>query len=193
MFFGYYSLIVYNVQAVYITLFLRNRDLVTFYCCFTHMLSEILNYILKHILKVPRPSEGPPGGGLFEGRYGMPSQHCHCFAYLFTIVLLLTFHYYKHHISSAKKVMTFVVSILALTLQVLGRIYLKFHTWDQCLGGIVFGSLSALIFYAVGLKFFLRFSDYLCNLSLLSFFSFRKDLVSSRNSKPLTKKQIKRY
>lgn len=179
MFFGYYSLLVYQIQAVYITLFLWNRDLLTFYCCFTHLLSEILNYILKHYLKHPRPDQGAPGGGLFEGRYGMPSQHCHCFAYLSTMVILLVFHYYRHYIDSSKKIFVLLISSLGLTLQILGRIYLRFHTTNQCLAGMAFGIISAITFYILGLSLFLPHADRLCKLPILQMFSFRRDLVTA--------------
>lgn len=178
MFYGYYSLVVYEIQAVYITLFLRNRDMLTFYCCFTHLLSEILNIILKSTIKQPRPENGAPSGGLFEGRYGMPSQHCHCFAYLITMVLLLTFHYYRKHVSRLFKALTLVICCIGLTLQVLGRIYLKFHTIEQCVAGAALGSLSATTFYLIGQIFFMPYAENLCNLNILKFFSFRKDLIS---------------
>lgn len=190
MFFGYYSLIVYEIQAIYITLFLRNRDLITTYCCFTHLLSEISNYALKHILRVSRPEGGPPGGGLFEGRYGMPSQHCHCFAYLFTMILLLTFHYYRAHIDLSKKLLTAIISLTALALQILGRIYLKYHTLSQCLAGVGFGSLMAIIFYSLGLKLFFPFFNDLCTIAPLRFFSFRKDLVTDQPTSSYQKNKI---
>lgn len=178
MFFGYYSLLVYQIQAVYITLFLWNRDLLTFYCCFTHFLSEIMNYVLKHSLKHPRPDHGAPGGGLFEGRYGMPSQHCHCFAYLVTMVLLLVFHYYRNQIDSSKKAIVLLISTFGLALQVFSRIYLRFHTVNQCLVGVAFGFLSALTFYCIGVNFFLPFSSPLLKIGLFRYFSFRKDLLT---------------
>lgn len=190
MFYAYYSLLVYEIQAVYITLFLRNRDLLTFWCCFTHMISEILNYCLKHFLKQSRPENGPPsGGGLFEGRYGMPSQHCHCFSYLATMLNFLTLHYYRKHISVTKKVLILVVTTLCLALQIHGRIYLRYHTLDQCLYGVLFGFISALTFYLIGLKLFLPYSQYLCNLWPLKFLHFSKDLVSKKH--PLEKISIK--
>lgn len=191
MFFGYYSLLVYEIQAIYITLFLWNRDLLTFYCCFTHLLSEIATYLLKHAIKQPRPEHGAPGGGLFEGRYGMPSQHCHCFAYLFTMALLLTLHYYRHHVDSSKKALVVIVSTIALALQVAGRVYLRFHTISQCLAGVAFGCASALIFYTIGVNYFLPHSEYFCRFRLLRMFSFRKDLVSlppSRDYEPLVRR-----
>lgn len=179
MFFGYYSLLVYQIQAVYITLFLWNRDLLTFWCCFTHLLSEIATYIVKHAIKQPRPEHGAPGGGLFEGRYGMPSQHCHCFAYLFTTILLLTLHYYRQHIDSRKKALVILISSVALILQVLGRVYLRFHTINQCLAGVAFGCASAIFFYFIGINYFLPHSEFLCRFKLLRMFSFKRDLVSS--------------
>lgn len=178
MFFAYYSVLVYQIQAVYITLFVWNRDLLTFYCCFSHLLSEILNYSLKHVLKHPRPEHGAPGGGLFEGRYGMPSQHCHCFAYLVTMVLLLVFHYYRNNIDSTKKGFVLLLSTLGLTFQVIGRIYLKFHTVNQCLVGVAFGFFSAVTFYLIGLYFFLPYAESICRLWVLRIFSFRKDLLT---------------
>lgn len=177
MFFGYYSLLVYQIQAVYITLFLWNRDLLTFYCCFTHLLSEIMNYLLKHTLKHPRPDHGAPGGGLFEGRYGMPSQHCHCFAYLTTMVLLLVFHYYRQYIDPSKKFLILAISTVGLTLQVIGRIYLRFHTANQCFIGVAFGIISAITFYILGLNYFLPHADKLCKFQILQMFSFKKDLI----------------
>lgn len=178
MFFGYYSLLVYEIQAVYITLFLWNRDLLTFYCCFSHLLSEILNYTLKHAFKHPRPNNGAPGGGLFEGRYGMPSQHCHCFAYMVTMVLALVFHYYRNFISPNKKALVLVISLLGLTLQVVGRIYLRFHSLDQCLAGVALGIGSAIFFYIAGINLFLPQAQYICKLGILRWFSFRRDLIS---------------
>lgn len=168
----------YQIQAVYVTLFLWNRDLVTFYCCFTHLLSEIMTYVLKHTLKHPRPDHGAPGGGLFEGRYGMPSQHCHCFAYLVTMVLLLVFHYYRNHIEPSKKALVLVVSTVGLVLQVVGRVYLRFHTVNQCLAGVAFGFISASTFYLIGLYFFLPYAESLCKLWILRLFSFKKDILS---------------
>jgi len=178
MFFGFYSLLVYQIQAIYITLFLVNRDMLTFYCCFTHLLSEIVSYLLKHILKQPRPDNGAPVGGLFEGRYGMPSQHCHCFAYLSTMVLLLVFHYYRQQIDINKKAFVLVVSTLCLILQISSRLYLRYHTVGQCLAGVALGTLSAVIFYLVGLYFFLPLSDQICAFKILRVLSFRKDLIS---------------
>lgn len=171
-------MLVYQIQAVYITLFLWNRDLLTFYCCFTHLLSEIMNYILKHTFKHPRPEHGAPGGGLFEGRYGMPSQHCHCFAYLFTMVLLLVFHYYRLYIDSSKKALVLFISSVGLILQVLGRIYLRFHTVNQCLAGVAFGCISALTFYLIGIHFFLPYTEPFLKWPILRMFSFRKDLIT---------------
>lgn len=177
MFFGYFSLLVYEIQAVYITLFLWNRDLLTFYCCFTHMISEIMNIALKHLLKEPRPENGAPKGGLFEGRYGMPSQHCHCFAYLITTALLLTYHYYRKHITFNKKLLVTIISFIGLVLQIIGRIYLRYHTINQCLVGAAFGMLSSCLFYIIGIKYYLPLSAPLCRLPLLKWFSFRKDLL----------------
>lgn len=152
--------------------------MLTFYCCFTHMLSEIMNIILKRVLQQSRPDNGAPKGGLFEGQFGMPSQHCHCFAYLITTVLLLTFHYYRKHIRKSKKALVLAVSVIGLLLQIAGRLYLRFHTIEQCLIGVAFGSLSALFFYTIGVVYFLNQSDKLCNLRLLRWFSFRRDLLS---------------
>lgn len=178
MFFGYFSLLVYEIQAVYITLFLWNRDMLTFYCCSTHLLSEIMNILLKRIIKQPRPANGAPKGGLFEGEFGLPSQHCHCFAYLSTMVLLLNFHYYRKHIGSRKKLLVLVIAAFGLTLQIIGRIYLRFHTIEQCLVGVAFGTLSASTFYVIGVKFLLLPMGSLCHLPPLNWFSFRKDLLS---------------
>jgi dolichyldiphosphatase len=152
--------------------------MLTFYCCFTHMLSEIMNIILKQLLKQPRPENGAPQGGLFEGRYGMPSQHCHCFAYLITTALLLTFHYYKRYINSDKKLLVLTVSIVSLALQVFGRLYLRFHTLQQCLVGVAFGMISAIVFYSIGLQYFLPYSEFICRLWPLRWFGFRRDLVT---------------
>lgn len=149
-----------------------------------------MNYFLKNAIREPRPPSAIPGGGLFEGRYGMPSQHCHCFAYLSTMVLLLVFHYYGKYISSVKKLFTLVISVLALTLQVLGRIHLNFHTPEQCLVGVAFGAISAVAFYIICLRFFLPHSDYLCTLWILRVFSFRKDLVTPPPPPP---PQLSRY
>lgn len=175
---GYYSILVYQLQAVYITLCLWNRDLLTLWCCFTHALSEIMNYYLKHAIKHPRPENGAPEGGLFEGKYGMPSQHCHCFAYSATMIVLLVFHYYRHDIDTMKKILVLVITILGLSIQVFARIYLRFHTANQCFVGVLVGCISALTFYLIGLYFFLPHSDKLCRLWILRIFKFRKDLTS---------------
>lgn len=152
--------------------------MLTFYCCFTHLLSEILNYTLKHILKHPRPESGAPGGGLFEGRYGMPSQHCHCFAYLVTTILMLVFHYYRGHVDAPKRLLVLVLTITGLALQAVGRVYLRFHTISQCLVGVALGCVSATVFYTIGIHYFLPNSDWLCRTWILRVFSFRKDLIS---------------
>lgn len=166
--------------------------MLTFYCCLTHLISEIMNIFLKQLFKQPRPNNGAPSGGLFEGRYGMPSQHCHCFAYLTATVLLLIFHYYRKHISSSKKTLVAILCSLGLLLQVLGRIYLKFHTIEQCLAGAALGIVSALTFYLFGQRFFMPYAENLCELFLLRLFSFRKDLLPSTGSQIRANKSKKK-
>ncbi|KAG9510567.1 Dolichyldiphosphatase 1 [Fragariocoptes setiger] len=188
LFFALYSTLVVEIHAVYVTLFLWNRDLLTTYCCSTHLVSEIISYCLKRYLKHDRPIDAPGGGtGFLEGKYGMPSQHCHCFAYLGTMILLLVYHYYRSATTKRWRAFCLVSVIIGVAIQIAARVYLNYHTLTQCFSGVALGLFNATLFYLAGLVLLRYFADSLCDLALLKVLNFRKDLSTLTHVKPITK------
>lgn len=114
------------------------------------MLDEVLNKILKRIIKDPRPLERKDA----YGKWGMPSSHAQFMgfftAYLVLFICLRQKNTYRTAVGRAG--MKLLVSMLAVVNIVvcLSRVYLSYHTLLQVLVGQLIGiSLGSLMFFVV--------------------------------------------
>jgi len=159
------SLLPLVIVIIFITFFVAKRDLHTLVYGIGVILNGILNYVLKHTIKEPRPNSGShsktlgahskgvirDSTKLFE-EYGMPSSHSQ-FMWFVSVYMLLFVMFRLHHQKSCFQ--TLWKSLLCCTclglagLVSFGRIYLHYHTWSQVIWGMAIGSSSALIWFLI--------------------------------------------
>ena len=134
------------------TLIVFRRDLTTIFYFIGLLLTEASNYILKNLIKHPRPLQVKNRGSF--SKYGMPSDHAMCMFYFSTFFsLLIIFRYYVNNNSIVQilfKNLLVVISFVGAFLVAYSRVYLEYHTYEQVVVGSLLGILiGAVWFFAV--------------------------------------------
>uniref|UniRef100_A0A0X3NXM7 Dolichyldiphosphatase 1 n=2 Tax=Schistocephalus solidus TaxID=70667 RepID=A0A0X3NXM7_SCHSO len=112
------------------------RDLHSIFYVIGMLFNEFLNYVLKHLIKAPRPLVHP---SLLVTGYAMPSNHSQfmffmaCYLFLFCTCRLLRQHYSAVYLNSAC-----IFALLLSCITAYSRLYLGFHTFQQiCIGSLI--------------------------------------------------------
>jgi len=102
----------------------------------------VLNWILKEIFQIPRPS-GPliPISG-----YGFPSGHAMSAVLFYS---LLIFIFYKEIKNKNARITFVAINVLVVLLVGLSRFMLRVHSITDVVGGYVFGLLWLLLIYRI--------------------------------------------
>lgn len=107
--------------------------------------SYVINSMIKHFLRDPRPYWLNPDIGLVsEENYGMPSGH----AQLVTVFLSMIAIYFR-------RLWLWIVTLILILLMALSRVYLGVHDLDDVIGGIILGALI-LVGYVMWNRFLAR-------------------------------------
>ena len=130
------SLIPQLILVVYTTQFFCRREIETCLMVAGQVLSELLNELLKSVIRQPRPHLELGSG------YGMPSAHAQFMAFYAAYLTAWTLAH--AHFSPLKKALriTWVVGLCALVSY--SRVYLNYHTPAQVAVGIAVGVLFGL-------------------------------------------------
>ncbi|XP_032905236.1 dolichyldiphosphatase 1 isoform X2 [Amblyraja radiata] len=114
---AYLSLVPVFILFGFVTLIVFKRELhsISFLCGL--VLNEILNWVIKNVIKEPRPCQGAHRNLFTE--YGMPSSHSQ-FIWFFSIY-----------------------SLLFLYL----RVYLMYHSWSQVIYGVIAGGVMGATWF----------------------------------------------
>jgi len=138
---GFSSLIPLTCFASLVTLFLYTKDTTIQYALLGFVCLEIINSILKYILKQQRPEKSPISG------FGMPSDHSGLSFYIATsLVLTCKFSF------SLNIVFVLVASTVAYS-----RFYLHYHSLYQVLCGGCIGVLFGMIWWEIKNPLILNF------------------------------------
>ena len=136
------------IMVFYTLWFLITREIEPVIVVGGHLGLEVVNKIVKHIIRQPRPDFHKDfGKGSYGSSYGMPlahSQFAGFFAAYFLCVVLT-----KVPVSTLSKV---VVSAGLLTVGFLVpflRVYLMYHTWPQVAVGVMLGVAVGLVYFVV--------------------------------------------
>lgn len=130
--------------AGFLALIMFRRDLhtITFFCGV--LLNDVVNRILKHWIKEPRPIIRYH---MFkENGYGMPSSHSQ-FIWFFTVYTTLFILIRLHHMNNnaplerAVRILVLITCWALAFLVSISRIYLVYHTWPQVFVGSAIGTL----------------------------------------------------
>ena len=142
------SLTPFAVFIAFVTLVLFKKELDTVLFVSGQLLNELINLILKHVIREARPDMHSVKNATIK-TFGMPSQHSQFMAfftfYCILFIMIRMQHkpwYFRYPIP-----MGLSISLLAV---VYSRVYLLYHYWFQVVVGILVGfSWAAVWFYFV--------------------------------------------
>lgn len=143
-----FSLLPVYIMVFYTSWFLITREIEPVIVVGGHLLGEIINKIIKHIVKQPRPDFHKEfGAGSYGLTYGMPSAHSQ-FMGFFAAYFMLNVWYRvplrKHYKVGANLILSGCAVTVAFS-----RVYLLYHNIPQVVVGVMVGSTFGVFFFLV--------------------------------------------
>ncbi|KAF9920995.1 hypothetical protein FBU30_009032 [Linnemannia zychae] len=140
--FAYVTLSPLAILCGYAAVIITSRDLKPAVMLAGQLANELLNLILKRLVKQARPTEYLGDG------YGMPSSHSQFMAYFATYTVILM---YRRSIASEPLIPHTVSAAVVFwsALVVYSRVHLYYHTWQQVVAGTICGFVFAIVYYYV--------------------------------------------
>ncbi len=132
------------IMVAYAVLLASRRDLHTASLLLGQLLNEALNYVLKHIIKEPRPSRA---SAEFLPEYGMPSNHAQ-FMGFWAGYLLLWAASGRWQVGAGWRCCAVLLLLAGTGAVGASRVYLHYHTVQQVLAGCCCGALAGLAWFA---------------------------------------------
>ncbi|GJJ74704.1 dolichyldiphosphatase [Entomortierella parvispora] len=130
------------IICAYGGIILNGRDIKVALMLAGQLLNELLNLVLKRLVRQSRPT-----GFLGDG-YGMPSSHAQFMAYFATYVVILM---YRREVTPGSILphIFAIGSVVWAALVIYSRVHLYYHTWLQVGVGAICGVAFALVYYWV--------------------------------------------
>lgn len=142
------SLLPIYIMVFYTSWFLITREIEPVIVVGGHLIGEVLNKAIKHVVKQPRPDFHKDfGAGSYGLSYGMPSAHSQFmgfFSTYFVCVLLA-----KVPMGRRAKRLSCVALLAVGVLVAFSRVYLFYHTVQQVFVGVVVGAVLGLAYFPV--------------------------------------------
>ncbi|RNA18033.1 dolichyldiphosphatase 1-like [Brachionus plicatilis] len=168
------------------TIIIIRRDLTTILYFIGFLITELVNFVLKNLIKQPRPylNEHRSKGNF--SKYGMPSDHSQVMFYFSTFfVLMVAYRYYIYQSKLMQiliKSFLCVLAIFAAILVAFSRVYLKYHTNEQVIAGSLIGIFCGSIWK---ISEFLMIRDYthIPNILLFQYTAERNEASIRRKNK----------
>ncbi|KAK6196222.1 hypothetical protein SNE40_001487 [Patella caerulea] len=147
---AWFSLLPVFIFVGFVTLILFRRELHTMCYLLGMIVNEFINWVLKHLIREPRPSVRDKEGLYCE--YGMPSSHAQ-FMWFFSmyITFFLYIRVYKNY-NWSDDLWKYIVSCSCFIIAGIvsySRVYLAYHTVSQVLWGAVTGLILGALWFAV--------------------------------------------
>ncbi|XP_056394756.1 dolichyldiphosphatase 1 isoform X3 [Hyla sarda] len=149
---AYLSLGPVVILISFVTLIIFKRELHTISFLGGLVMNEGVNWLIKNIVREPRPCEGTHTTVTTE--YGLPSSHSQ-FMWFFSVYSFLFLYLRMHQTNNARfldLLWRHVLSLCLLTAACLvsySRVYLMYHSWSQVTYGAVAGSILAIAWFAI--------------------------------------------
>ncbi|XP_065829509.1 dolichyldiphosphatase 1-like [Oscarella lobularis] len=150
-FLALFSLLPIFIVIGFVTLIGFRRDLHTVTFFIGLLLDEIVNMIIKNVVRQPRPLRAADSSHLLHNEYGMPSNHSQFMGFFSTYLVLFV---YLKIVSDSSLIRTLWKHLICFgTISVAGlvgfsRLYLQYHTPPQILCGFFVGFLTGCIWFA---------------------------------------------
>lgn len=165
-----FSLFPIYVMVFYTSWFLVTREIQPVITVAGHLVGEVLNKVMKHLLKLPRPEFHKNFGGRRSLSYGMPSAHSQFmgfFATYFICVVLL-----QVPMARYKKAIACLALPAASICVAFSRVYLSYHTAPQVVVGLCIGVVSGLVYFvALSLARDIGLVDWVLRWKVVNYFS----------------------
>lgn len=144
------SLLPVYVMVFYTAWFLITREIEPVIVVGGHLINEVLNKMVKCVVKQPRPEFHKDFGiGTYGLSYGMPSAHSQFmgfFATYFACMVVL-----KLPLRQWAKTLAVAVLAAACVGVAFSRVYLLYHTPLQVAAGVLVGGVFGLMYFVVQL------------------------------------------
>ncbi|KAL5011272.1 hypothetical protein ScPMuIL_009823 [Solemya velum] len=171
-FLALFSLLPFCIIVSFCTLIIFRRDLHTISYFGGLMLNEVLNWILKHIIRESRPT----ARAVLYTEYGMPSSHAQFVWFFATYMLLFLFiRIYTNYnwIDDLWKYCVGFGGYLAAVIVTYSRVYLGYHTFNQVFCGALLGTIFGGSWFCVVQLLLTPMFPFLAASPLGEFFMFR--------------------
>lgn len=143
-----FSLLPIYVMVFYTSWFLITREIEPAIVVGGHLIGEIINKVIKHIVRQPRPDFHKDFGISSYGlSYGMPSAHSQ-FMGFFAVYFMLNVWYRVPMQKQYKYAAIFILTASAVMVA-FSRVYLLYHNVPQVVVGVVVGATFGMLFYVV--------------------------------------------
>lgn len=144
-----FSLLPIYIMVFYTSWFLITREIEPVIVVGGHLLNEVLNKVIKFIVREPRPDFHKDFGvGSYSLTYGMPSAHSQ-FMGFFALYFILTLKYRIPKLTGIQKGFGMVILATAAALVAISRVYLLYHTYAQVLVGLSSGAVLGLTYFII--------------------------------------------
>ncbi|KAK6464776.1 hypothetical protein DFJ63DRAFT_93559 [Scheffersomyces coipomensis] len=165
------SLLPIYVMVFYTAWFLITREIEPVIVVGGHLIGEILNKIVKRIMKQPRPEFHKDfASGSYSLTYGMPSAHSQ-FMGFFTAYFICIILFKIKHLSKFQKGVGAVVLFVGCLLVPFSRVYLLYHTIPQVIVGVTLGSTLGLFYFiATSMARDIGLVDWVLNWPIVHYF-----------------------
>ncbi|KAF9994020.1 hypothetical protein BGZ80_002623 [Entomortierella chlamydospora] len=139
---AYVTLTPLCILCGYAAVIATSRDLKPLVMLGGQLANELLNLILKRLVKQARPTEYLGDG------YGMPSSHSQFMAYFATYMVIMMC---RRGIEPGAIIPQTVCAAVTVwsALVVYSRVHLYYHTWQQVVAGTICGFIFALFYYYI--------------------------------------------
>lgn len=137
--FGPYILILFSIYLLW------NNYSILFYYLIGMFINCVLNFIIKDIIREPRPRLHYKNNIIPSDIYGMPSGHAQSIFFSAIFIYLLFKENKLYETKNNIYIINFYLIISILTS--LQRLIYNYHTIQQIIIGIILGTLSGLITY----------------------------------------------
>lgn len=131
------------IVVAMVTMIVNRRDLGTAAMFAGQLGNEVVNYVLKSVIKAPRPSDLHE----FSPKYGMPSNHAQFMGFFAVYTCLWALRNWRAA-GTLRLALAAGTQALAVCVMV-SRVYLLYHSWTQVGVGYAVGAGVAVCYYAV--------------------------------------------
>ncbi|AAS51042.1 ACL186Wp [Eremothecium gossypii ATCC 10895] len=167
----YFSLLPIAILVFYFSWFVTNREMEAVFIAIGHLMNEILNNVVKNVIREPRPNNfGTFQKETLRSGFGMPSAHSQ-FMGFFALYHCMRIWLQWTGLRRVHKVLGSVAVVIATTCVAGSRVYLGYHDVPQVLVGVSIGAfLGSLYFLLVGLIRHSGLSDWVLTWRLAKWF-----------------------